>query len=106
MSVKPEKAQPSLTLDNGRLSIHGCLCVNTVSGIREEGNRLLNSIDDAQVDIDLSGVDVNGTAVIALLISWKRDLDRKGRSVHFTGASETLIAIAEASGVSEVLSLS
>ncbi len=82
--------------------VTGCLDVNTVAACRDEGVDLLPASGHPVV-FDLRGAEVRGSAVIALLIAWQRAARARRSEMSVTGASESLLQIADACGVRKII---
>ncbi|MDZ7686858.1 MAG: hypothetical protein U5O39_19415 [Gammaproteobacteria bacterium] len=59
---------------DGRIVVSGCLDVDTVAKCRDGGIALMAEGEGAEIVFDLSGTEVRGSASIALLIAWQREL--------------------------------
>jgi anti-anti-sigma factor len=84
--------------------VEGCLDVDTVAACRSSGSKLISGLDS--VIIELSNVEVSGSAAIALLIAWQREAARRGIDIDIRNSPDNLIDIAEACGVAEILPFS
>ncbi len=84
------------------LVVEGSLSVDTVARLREEGIALIDTLQDP-VTIDLAGAEVQGSAVVALLIAWQRHCVQRQWSLRFIHASNHLLEIAKACDVEEIL---
>lgn len=87
--------------DDDTIIVRGNLNVETVAGYRDDGVVLMKDLD--KVVIDLSACEVTGSAGIALLIAWQREAVRAEKEITYRNASEKLLAIADACGVSEIV---
>ena len=96
----PEPDGVSLGGDDTIL-VRGNLSVETVAGYRDDGVLLMKDLDT--IVIDLSGCEITGSAGIALLIAWQREAARAEKEITYRNASEKLLAIADACGVSEIV---
>jgi phospholipid transport system transporter-binding protein len=65
------------------------------------GERLF--ADAPAITIDLTGLTRVDSATLALLLEWRRLGARRGRNVDFTGLPPRLTALAQLSGVAELL---
>jgi ABC-type transporter Mla MlaB component len=93
---------PILSVSDNRLIVTGCLSVDSVARYQREGIELIDTIL-APVVIDLAEAEVQGSAAIALLISWQRHVTYRQGEVSMIGASMTLRLIARACGVDDIL---
>lgn len=89
--------------EDGRIAVEGCLDVDTVAKCRDDGIALLPEDEDAKVVFDLSATDVRGSAPIALLIAWQRELRGRNGQMSVVGAPDALLDIADACGVREIV---
>lgn len=94
-----------LTLaDDGRLLLTGELSMGTVPILLKQG--YLQDRSDAEIRVDLQGVERADSAGVALLIEWQRTASRQQRRISFQNIPPQMLAIARLSGVDELLSLS
>ena len=95
-------AQLAVT-DDGRLLVSGELSMNTVPELLKQG--CLQGEGDAEIRVDLQGVERADSAGVALLIEWQRHASRQQRSISFQNIPSQMLAIARLSGVDELLAL-
>ncbi len=93
-------------LSQGCIKLSGVVDVETVVGYREELLELIRSDASHKLEIDLGGLEIHGTAVIALLISVVRESRKIQKEVLFKNCPENLLAVARACGVAGILMLS
>ena len=91
------------TSDSGRIRIFGLLTVDTVGDYQQKGYEVISGAEDTVI-FDLEEADVVGSAVIALLISWQRRALELGKGFVIANAPGHLIAMADLSGLSDVIS--
>lgn len=60
---------------------------------------------EREVIVDLAGVSRADSAGLALLVSWVRAAGESGRSIHFHGVPQALLALARVCDLDEVLAL-
>ena len=89
--------------DDARLLLTGELSMNTVPELLKQG--FLQGESDAEIRVDLQGVERADSAGVALLIEWQRDASRQQRSISFQNIPSQMLAIARLSGVDELLAL-
>lgn len=88
--------------DDGRLLVSGELSMATVPGLLHQAHW---QTGDAEIYIDLQGVERADSAGVALLVEWQRDASRQQRSISFQNIPSQMLAIARLSGVDELLAL-
>ena len=91
--------------DQGSIQLSGLIDVTTVAAYREALREKMGSNASHKLEIDLGGVEIHGTAVIALLISVVRESRKIHKEVLFKNCPENLLAVANACGVAEILGL-
>ena len=89
--------------DDGRLLLRGELSMDTVPELLKQGH--VQSGGDAEIRVDLQGVERADSAGVALLIEWQRAASRQQRSISFQNIPSQMLAIARLSGVDELLAL-
>ncbi len=93
---------PELNLDpDGTINVTGQLNVTSVAACKASGEDLIE--DASAVVIDLGGSEVEGSAVIALLIAWQRRAEKLSKPIKFVNAPPNLLKIAEVCGVSDIV---
>jgi len=88
---------------DGRILVSGCLDVDTVGKCRDDGVALLPAGNGVEVVFDLTDTEARGSAPIALLIAWQRELRSRAGRMSVVGAPASLLAIAETCGVREIV---
>lgn len=88
---------------DGRLLVSGELSMATVPDLLKQ--QALQG-RDGEIHIDLQGVQRADSAGVALLVEWQRQAGRQQQSIHFHNVPTQMLAIAQLSGVDELLSLS
>jgi anti-anti-sigma regulatory factor len=91
--------------DLAMIQLSGVVDVDTVEDQRDRLLELIASYSSRAVEVDLSGLKVHGTAVIALLISTVRESRKLQKEVSFKNCPEILLAVAGACGVTDILPL-
>jgi phospholipid transport system transporter-binding protein len=89
-----------ISCKDGRCSVQGPITMDNVVSLLEQGREQLAS---APATIDLSGVTEVDSSALSLLLEWRRDAARSGRSVRFEGLPRNLQSLAELYGVTELL---
>lgn len=93
----------SLTVDaqGNVVSLSGELSFSTVKQVLEESTTLFSPIID--LDIDLSKVNRSDSAGLALLVHWMRVAKQENKKIVFHNIPSQMLAIADASGLNELL---
>jgi len=93
----------SITVINpGKIEVRGLLSVDTVAELQKPGFAMLDRSAETAV-FDFTDVVITGSAVIALLISWQRYALKAELKISFIAVPDNLLAIAEASGLRDIL---
>ena len=85
--------------------ISGIVDMETVEGLRDHLMVQIASNRGDEIKVDMAGVEIHGSAVIALLISIVRGAQPLRKKVIFHHCPDGLIAIASACGVDDILTL-
>ena len=85
------------------VSLTGTVNLGTVTRLLADALAEARSHRVGELHVDLNALEVEGSAVITLLLSLKRELT--GYDLQFTGASPDLLSIARSSGVADILKL-
>ena len=88
--------------DDGRLLVSGELSMATVPGLLRQAHW---QAGDAEICIDLQGVERADSAGVALLVEWQRTARQQQRNIRFQSIPPQMLAIARLSGVDELLAL-
>lgn len=92
-----------ITAENGSLSLSGRLNLTTLMAYRRDLQDYLPFKEDQVVD--LSNLEVEGSAVLALLVRMVRQARRSEVELKFIGASDRLKDMASLAGIAELLHL-
>lgn len=88
------------------MTLQGLVSIDSVVSFSELMMSELNNSRSAKVVFDLSKLELEGSAVIALLVGVMREARRLGIEIEYKSCSTSLIEIAEVSGVDQILPLS
>ncbi len=88
----------------GEYRITGLLSLRTIKKLRQSADRIIRD-ESTQIRIDLSGTVTKGIAGLALLSSMVRTARSAGKEIIFVNPPASLISLAEANGMSRLLSL-
>ena len=91
-----------IRFNSGSFHLSGTVNVETVSKYRDSLVEMISASSTDQVEVELGEIEMQGSAVIALLISVLRESRNLNKSVQFQNPSEELCAIASACGVEEI----
>lgn len=86
----------------GGYAVSGLLDVESVIRLRQQGFEIIEN-GSPKLEFDLSGVEIEGSPAIALLISWLKHAKNNGKQLCFRNPGKDLAFIAEASGVADLL---
>ena len=89
-------------INPGKIEVRGLLSVDTVAELQKPGFAMLDRSAETAV-FDFTDVVITGSAVIALLISWQRYALKAELKISFIAVPDNLLAIAEASGLRDIL---
>ncbi|GEM_PF-2718406 len=92
--------------DRMSVTLQGLVSIDSVVSFSELMMSELNNSRSAKVVFDLSKLELEGSAVIALLVGVMREARRLGIEIEYKSCSTSLIEIAEVSGVDQILPLS
>ncbi len=87
------------------LRLSGVVSLDTVVNYRDRLVEMLKLNSAKVVRIDLRDVEIHGSAILTLLISLVRESRKLQKTVTFHECPQGLLAIAHASGVSNILEL-
>ena len=87
------------------LRLSGIVSLDTVVNYRDRLVELLIASSAEVVRINLRDVEVHGSAILTLLISLARESRKLQKKVIFHDCPQDLLAVAHASGVSNILEL-
>jgi len=90
-----------IACDGGRCSVQGPITVDNVVSLLGEGNERFTA---AQVTVDLAAVTEVDSSALSLLLEWRREAGRNGRSVNFLNLPANLKSLAQLYGVTEFIS--
>jgi phospholipid transport system transporter-binding protein len=85
----------------GRFRLEGELSFETVPPLVHRGRSLFES--EGEVSLDLAQVTRADSAGVALLIEWRREAQRRGRTIRFENIPAQMQAIARLSAVDQLL---
>ena len=87
--------------DGGRCTMRGPITIDNVVSLLAEGNGLFTSV---QATVDLAAVTDVDSSALSLLLEWRREAGRSGRSIRYLNLPSNLKSLAELYGVTELIS--
>jgi len=102
MSSQKTKAVELRYLSPSHVQVLGLLSVDTVAKYQDAGYAALRNAED-ELNFDLAHATIVGSAVIALLLAWQRKAVEHNKTLCFSNASDQLLAMADLSGVRELI---
>jgi len=93
----------ALTFDskNNLIQISGELSFATVNQVLEQSEKMFEPIID--LDIDLAEVSRSDSAGLALLVHWIKQANSSNKKIVFHNIPKQMLAIADVSGLNEIL---
>lgn len=89
--------------EDGVVTISGDLTFDTVNALLDQASDFFEPL--AKLDINLENVTRSDSAGLALLVDWMRYAKNKNKKIVFHHVPTQLLAIANASGLDELLSI-
>jgi phospholipid transport system transporter-binding protein len=90
-------------VSEGHWRLSGELSFETVPAVLTRHPQIGN--DAGELQVDLAGVTRADSAGVALLVEWRREAQRRRRTICFHNIPLQMLAIARLSGVDELLAL-
>lgn len=85
---------------DGRCTLQGPINIGNVVSVLAEGNGLFTA---SRVTVDLAQVTEVDSSAVSLLLEWRREAARNGRSIRFLNLPDNLKSLAKLYGVTELL---
>ena len=89
-----------ITCDGGRCAVQGPVNLENAVALLEQGNGLFTA---AQVTLDLGAVTEVDSAALSLLLEWRREAARNGRTIRYLNLPANLRSLAGLYGVAELI---
>jgi len=86
---------------DGRCVVQGPININNVVSVLAEGKGLFTA---PELAVDLAGVTEVDSSAVSLLLEWRREAARNGRSIRFRNLPDNLKSLAALYGVTELIS--
>jgi len=90
-----------IACDGGRCTVQGPVTLDNVVELLAEGNGQFTA---SEVTIDLAAVTEVDSAALSLLLEWRREAGRNGRTVRYLNLPANLKSLAELYGIIELIS--
>ena len=89
-----------ISCSGGRCTLQGPVTMANIDALLEEGGR---QIAGDQVTVDLAGVTEVDSTAVSLLLEWRRQALRAGRTIRYVNLPKNLKSLAELYGVTDLL---
>jgi len=89
-----------IACEGGRCTVQGPITIENVESLLGEGKERLTA---AQLTIDLAAVTEVDSSALSLLLEWRREAGRNGRTISFLNLPANLKSLAELYGVTELI---
>ena len=90
-----------IACDGGRCTVQGPVTLDNVVELLAEGNGQFTA---SEVTVDLAAVTEVDSAALSVLLEWRREAGRNGRTVRYLNLPANLKSLAELYGIIELLS--
>ena len=86
------------------LALTGALSFETLPGVLEQSAAFTARTDlPERLTIDFAGITAVDSSAVALLLEWRREAQRLGKSLAFVNLPSNLLALARLYGVEELI---
>jgi phospholipid transport system transporter-binding protein len=89
-----------IACEGGRCTVQGPVNLEHAVALLERGNELFTA---PQMTLDLAAVTEVDSTALSLLLEWRREAARNGRSIRYLNLPANLRSLAELYGVAELL---
>ena len=89
-----------IACDGGRCTVQGPINLENAVELLARGNEVLTA---PQLTLDLAGVTEVDSAALSLLLEWRREAARNGRTISYLNLPANLKSLAELYGVAELI---
>jgi phospholipid transport system transporter-binding protein len=90
-----------IACEGGRCSVQGPITVQNVVELLDEGN---DRFTEAEVTVDFAAVTEVDSSALSLMLEWRREAGRNGRTIRYLNLPANLKSLAELYGVTEFVS--
>lgn len=92
-----------ITCEGGRCALQGPVTVDNVAALLAQGNGLFGA---PAVTVDLGAVTEVDSSALSLLLEWRREAGRNGRTIRYLNLPGNLKSLADLYGVTELIAMS
>jgi phospholipid transport system transporter-binding protein len=86
------------------LALDGALSFETIPDVLRASEEYAARADlPERLTIDFAGIDAVDSSAVALLLEWRRQAGRRGKTLQFVNLPENLIALARLYGVEDLI---
>jgi phospholipid transport system transporter-binding protein len=96
-------AWASVSINDDTLTLTGVLDHETVLKVDEPGQQWLLKLAPRECKLDLSAITYSNSAGIALLLGWLRIAQQQQKTLQFSQAPASMIALANVGGLEDLL---
>jgi phospholipid transport system transporter-binding protein len=89
-----------IACDGGRCTVQGPVNLETAVELLARGNELFRA---QEVTLDLAAVTAVDSSALSLLLEWRREALRNGRTIRYLNLPANLRSLADLYGVTELL---
>ena len=90
-----------IACDGGRCTVQGPINMDNVVSLLGEGNERFTT---PEVTVDLAAVTEVDSSALSLLLEWRREAGRNGRTIRYLNLPANLKSLAQLYGVAEFIS--
>lgn len=84
-------------------SVSGKIHFDNILALRRQGDRMINSIVQKDLVVDLSGIESSDSSGLSLLLRWLRYAGQQGKTLRIINMPESLYKVAEVCGIATLL---
>ncbi len=95
--------QIKMNVNQVGFTVSGDIHFNNVMPLRQQGNRLIDTIVSPKIDIDLSQVSTSDHSGLSLLLRWLDYANKKQKKIHYLSIPSFLLKIAHVCGIESLI---
>lgn len=84
-------------------SVFGKIHFDNILALRRQGDRMINSIVQKDLVVDLSGIESSDSSGLSLLLRWLRYAGQQGKTLRIINMPESLYKVAKVCGIVTLL---